>query len=250
MLSPLRNRHRKSCVEIRVTACNPAPHIQPRLTRHLWFGAASLEFPCVPGRVRNLWPERTKAHCAFSKRLRLQSRSPWRWRWWRYPGQKRPVRTRRVRDDNPGERNHHPMWVPAKAFVRSAVGRRESGRNFASLVEVDRVAGWTTTVLLPNPLPMFTYARGGGVSRVAKGADCKSDHFGFCINKHSEKIAKSLSNHINRLAAISEWRRRRIAANLFEDLKSALVFASSVAIGALAVASLLEWRGSQGAYSS
>ena len=28
--------------------------------------------------------------------------------------------------------------------------------------------------LLPNPLRMFSYARGGGVSRVAKGADCKS----------------------------------------------------------------------------
>ena len=28
--------------------------------------------------------------------------------------------------------------------------------------------------LLPNLLRMFSYARGGGVSRVAKGADCKS----------------------------------------------------------------------------
>ena len=32
----------------------------------------------------------------------------------------------------------------------------------------------TTMPLLPNPLRMFSYARGGGVSRVAKGADCKS----------------------------------------------------------------------------
>jgi hypothetical protein len=37
-----------------------------------------------------------------------------------------------------------------------------------------RMAGPRTTALLPKPLRMFSYARGGGVSRVAKGADCKS----------------------------------------------------------------------------
>jgi hypothetical protein len=37
-----------------------------------------------------------------------------------------------------------------------------------------RMKGPTATALLPKPLRMFSYARGGGVSRVAKGADCKS----------------------------------------------------------------------------
>jgi hypothetical protein len=37
-----------------------------------------------------------------------------------------------------------------------------------------RMSGAAMTPLLPNPLRMFRYARGGGVSRVAKGADCKS----------------------------------------------------------------------------
>jgi hypothetical protein len=37
------------------------------------------------------------------------------------------------------------------------------------------------TALLPNPLRMLSYARGGGVSRVAKGADCKSA--GLCLRR-------------------------------------------------------------------
>lgn len=64
------------------------------------------------------------------------------------------------------------------------------------------------TALLPNPLPAFTYARGGGVSRVAKGADCKSDQFAFRLNKHSEKTAKSAPNRINSLHGVSERRER------------------------------------------
>jgi hypothetical protein len=52
--------------------------------------------------------------------------------------------------------------------------------------------------LLPNPLRMFSYARGGGVSRVAKGADCKSA--GLCLRRfesylphHVEKQQHSLN---------------------------------------------------------
>jgi hypothetical protein len=35
------------------------------------------------------------------------------------------------------------------------------------------------TLLLLNPLRMFSYARCGGVSRAAKGADCKSAGLAF-----------------------------------------------------------------------
>jgi hypothetical protein len=61
-----------------------------------------------------------------------------------------------------------------------------------------RMRGPTTTPLLPNPLRMFSYARGGGVSRVAKGADCKSA--GLCLRRfesylphHVEKQQHSLN---------------------------------------------------------
>jgi hypothetical protein len=59
---------------------------------------------------------------------------------------------------------------------------------------------------LPNPLRMFSYARGGGVSRVAKGADCKSGQLSIPFNGHSEDSAEFALKAINRLAAISERR--------------------------------------------
>jgi hypothetical protein len=34
-------------------------------------------------------------------------------------------------------------------------------------------------LLLPNPLRLFSYTRDGGVSRAAKGADCKSAGLAF-----------------------------------------------------------------------
>jgi hypothetical protein len=57
---------------------------------------------------------------------------------------------------------------------------------------------------LPNHLRTNNYWRCGGVSRVAKGADCKSDHFALVINRHSEKDGKFGHNSINRLGRISE----------------------------------------------
>jgi hypothetical protein len=65
---------------------------------------------------------------------------------------------------------------------------------------------------LPKHLRAFNYPRNGGVSRAAKGADCKSSYFTFCINGHSEKNRQILLNHINSLGGISECRRRALLA--------------------------------------
>ena len=68
---------------------------------------------------------------------------------------------------------------------------------------------------LPKHLRAFNYPRNGGVSRAAKGADCKSSYFTFCINGHSEKNRQILLNHINSLGGISECRRRALLAALY-----------------------------------
>jgi hypothetical protein len=49
----------------------------------------------------------------------------------------------------------------------------------------------------------------GGVSRVAKGADCKSGLFSLLIKRHSEKTGKFSHNGISRLGRISENASRR-----------------------------------------
>jgi hypothetical protein len=46
--------------------------------------------------------------------------------------------------------------------------------------------------------------RDGGVSRVAKGADCKSPGFGFPFNGNSENLSKFGLFPINRLGRVSE----------------------------------------------
>jgi hypothetical protein len=60
------------------------------------------------------------------------------------------------------------------------------------------------TRLLLNSLRCLRYARSGGVSRVAKGADCKSPNFAFRINVNSEKSRKFDPFLINRLERVSE----------------------------------------------
>ena len=52
-----------------------------------------------------------------------------------------------------------------------------------------------------------SYARGGGVSGVAKGEDCKSDRFAFCFERHSEKPHESSPSYIIGLRANSERER-------------------------------------------
>ena len=51
--------------------------------------------------------------------------------------------------------------------------------------------------LLPNHLTAFTYARGGGVSRVAKGADCKSAGLAFVGSE------SYLPHHLT--AGVAQW---------------------------------------------
>jgi hypothetical protein len=51
--------------------------------------------------------------------------------------------------------------------------------------------------------------RDGGVSRVAKGADCKSERVATSIKTHSEKSRKSGPLPVKRLAVISECRAQR-----------------------------------------
>src|ERR1700730_1327748 len=54
--------------------------------------------------------------------------------------------------------------------------------------------------------------RCGGVSRAAKGADCKSDRFALWLNVSSEKSAKFTRSSANRLARVSERERSILLA--------------------------------------
>jgi hypothetical protein len=67
--------------------------------------------------------------------------------------------------------------------------------------------GQTMTLLLRNPLGCLSYAASGGVSRAAKGDDCKSNRFSCNFNEHSEKFLKFSPFSINRLAQGFRMRR-------------------------------------------
>jgi hypothetical protein len=54
-----------------------------------------------------------------------------------------------------------------------------------------RMTGERMTSLLPDLLRWLRNPRSGGVSRVAKGADCKSERVAISIKTHSEKSRKS-----------------------------------------------------------
>ena len=60
---------------------------------------------------------------------------------------------------------------------------------------------------LPKHLRAFNYPRNGGVSRAAKGADCKSDNFAFPLNGFSEKLGQFGPSPLNKLADNSECSR-------------------------------------------
>jgi hypothetical protein len=63
-----------------------------------------------------------------------------------------------------------------------------------------------TLQLLPKGLHHFSYLRRGATWRSGYATVCKTDRFAFCVSAHSEKIAKSSPNYINRLAGVSERR--------------------------------------------
>ena len=61
--------------------------------------------------------------------------------------------------------------------------------------ERDGTAGTGDDALLPKLLRMFSYARGGGVSRAAKGADCKSAGYAFV---GSSPTSPTMARHAGR----------------------------------------------------